>query len=236
MKHMDDAQLAALYYGEERSGEREHLASCESCRDAYAETEAVLGEVSLPVPERGEQYGAEVWRRLQQRLAPAPARQWPWRAWVAAAAMATLIIAAFLAGRFWRPPQIAAGPIPAQVRERILLVAVGDHLERSQMVLLELMNAKPEAGQVDIAEEQELAGGLITSNRLYRQTAARAGDPGVAALLDELERVLLEVAHSPARLPAQEFEALRRRVEAQGIVFKVRVIGSRLQQEERKRS
>jgi CTP:molybdopterin cytidylyltransferase MocA len=143
-----------------------------------------------------------------------------------------------VAGRLWpwNQTRVAARPISAQVRERILLVAVGDHLDRSQMVLLELVNSKPQGDQVDISEEQQRAQDLIASNRLYRQTASRSGDPGVATVLDELERVLLEVAHSPSRLSTQEFEELRQRVEAQGILFKVRVIDSRLQQEERKKS
>ena len=59
----------------------------------------------------------------------------------------------------------------SQVRERVLLVAVGDHLERSQMVLIELANAGAHTG-VDISYEQKAAEDLLESNRLYRQTAA----------------------------------------------------------------
>ena len=244
MKHLDDAQLAALYYGEAGTGEREHLAACESCRLAYQELTSVLDQVELPVPERGEEYGAQVWQRVSRKLpSPAPRRSfwrtlWVPRPWAVAAAVVVLVVAAFVAGRFWpwRQTQVAARPIPAQVRERILLVAVGDHLDRSQMVLLELVNSRPQDDQVDISEEQQRAQDLIGSNRLYRQTALRSGDPGVATVLDELERVLLEVAHSPSHLSTQEFEELRHRVEAQGILFKVRVIDSQLQKDERKKS
>jgi hypothetical protein len=245
MKHLDDSQLVILYYREEAGpGEREHLAACDRCRAAYEELASILDQVDLPVPERGEDYGAEVWRRVSRELqSRAPRRSfWPhlWipRPWAVAAAMVVLLIAAFMAGRLWpwRQTQVAARPIPVQVRERILLVAVGDHLDRSQMVLLELVNARPQDDQVDISEEQQRAQDLIDANRLYRQTALRSGDPGVATVLDELERVLLEVAHSPSHLSTQEFEQLRQRVEAQGILFKVRVIDSQLQQDERKKS
>ena len=244
MKHLDDAQLAAVYYGEAGTGEREHLAGCESCRLAYQELASVLDQVELPVPERGEEYGAQVWRRVSRELqTPAPRRSfwrdlWIPRPWAVAAAMVVLLIAGFVAGRFWpgNRTQVAARPIPPQVRERILLVAVGDHLDRSQMVLLELVNTRPQSSEVDISNEQQRAQDLIASNRLYRQTALRSGDPGVATVLDELERVLLEVAHSPSHLSSQEFEELRQRVEAQGILFKVRVIDSQLQQDERKKS
>ena len=117
------------------------------------------------------------------------------------------------------------------VRERVLLVAVGDHLERSQMVLVELANAgAPAAGKLDISYEQQTAEDLLESNRLYRQTAARNGDVATAALLEELERMLLEIAHSPAEVSARQLEELRRQIEDQGILFKVKIFGSRVEQ------
>ena len=55
--------------------------------------------------------------------------------------MALLLAAAFLAGRFWPRPGQQVAQQPAQVNpQRIVLVAVGDHLERSQMLLLEIMH------------------------------------------------------------------------------------------------
>jgi hypothetical protein len=48
--------------------------------------------------------------------------------------------------------------------------------------------------------------------------------------LDELERTLLEIVHSPAQLSAAELERIRQRIEARGILFKIRVIGSHMQQ------
>jgi hypothetical protein len=244
MKHLNEEQLVMLYFGDEDRAEvREHLAACDHCLQAYRELEAVLSEVDLPVPERGEAYGAEVWRRVSARLQAAPERSSLWhtmlapRRWAMAGAVAVLVIAAFVAGRFW-PWHTGQGTPQAvsQGRERILLVAVGDHLERSQMVLLELVNAMPQDSEVDISEEQQRARSLIDSNRLYRQTAAGSGKPGVATVLDDLERVLLDIAHSPSRLSSQEFEELRRRVEAQGILFKVRVIDSRLERDTRRTS
>lgn len=240
MKHLSEEQLIWFYYGEERdrAALEKHLGECESCRAAYAALERSLAEITeaLPLEERTADYGAEVWQRLRPRLpAPAPRTIW-WsalfvpRRWALAGAMAVLVVGAFLAGRFWpfSRPQVAQ-PLSAQVRERILLVAVGDHLERSQMVLLELINSKSD-GEMDISAEQLRAHDLIAANRLYRQTATRAGDTGVASVLDELERVLLEISHSSARLSSTEFEELRSRIEAQGILFKVRVIDSQVKE------
>jgi hypothetical protein len=147
-------------------------------------------------------------------------------------------VGAFLAGHFWpgrSQPQREARvqAVSTQSRERILLVAVGDHLERSQMVLVELANTKPER-TVDISAERQRAEDLVPANRLYRLTAERSGETGVANVLDELERTLIEIAHSPSRLSSLEFEDLRRRVEAQGILFKVRVVDSQVHAREKK--
>jgi hypothetical protein len=246
MKHLTDEQLVWFYYGEERdrAEAEQHLAGCEQCRAAFAELERSLSAVTeaVPVPERDENYGARVWARLPLEEKRGSTGFLAWllmpRRWAMAGAMAALVVAAFLAGRFWphsRPDLQIARPVPPQVRERVLLVAVGDHLDRSQMVLLEIVNSKP-SKEVDISDEQQSAQDLVAANRIYRQTAARSGDTGVAQVLDELERVLLEIANSPSHLSSEEFEELRKRVEAQGILFKVRVIDSRISKESARRS
>jgi hypothetical protein len=136
-----------------------------------------------------------------------------------------------------------AGAVPVNVpaqrertRDRILLVAVGDHLEKSQMVLMELVNAAPEKGdkeEVNIASEQERAEDLLSSNRLYRMTAQEIGDKKMANVLDELERVLIEIAHEPAKVNSDELKDLQRRIEAQGVLFKVRVVGANIRDQKK---
>ncbi len=71
---------------------------------------------------------------------------------------------------------------------------------------------------------------MLEENRLYRQTAMEQGDAAVAGVLDELERVLLDVAHSPQQLTPAQLQGIRQRIEAGGILFKVRVVGKELQQ------
>jgi hypothetical protein len=65
---------------------------------------------------------------------------------------------------------------------------------------------------------------------LYRQTALKSGDATLASVLDELERALLDVAHSPDHVTPAQVEKIRQRIEAQGILFKVRVAGSEMRQ------
>jgi hypothetical protein len=247
--HISEEQLVLYRYGEAKDAAAigEHLAACATCRAAYQSLERVLAAVDqMPAPDPGENYAAAVWQRLEPGLSDraggtafqaVPHRLKAcatWRRLALAAAMAVLIVAAFLLGRFWPGPRtVARQPLPEQVRERILLVALGEHLERSQMILIELANANP-GPQLDVSSEQRWAADLVGDNRLYRQAAARAGDPAITAVLDDLERVLLEIAHSPSTLSGGELERIQRRIESGDILFKLRVVESKVRRQEEK--
>lgn len=237
MKHMSEEQLILYHYGEaeDRRAVEEHLLACGACREEMEEIRRTLAATeALPVPERNQAYGREVWVQLQPKLeedAPAGWLAWlqPHR-WALAATMAAVLIVGILVGRY-TGPNGGSTRTDEQVRERILLVAVGDHLDSSQMVLVELINAGGN-GTVDISSEQQWADDLIEDNRLYRLTAAAAGETALASLLEDLERVLLEVARSPEELSSQEFNQIRDRIEEQGIIFKIKVLGSKVRERE----
>ena len=69
-----------------------------------------------------------------------------------------------------------------QQRDRILLVVVGDHLDDSERMLIELTNLTAKT-DVDVTTEQQRAEELLVSNRLYRRTALDRGEDRVATLL-----------------------------------------------------
>jgi len=241
MRHVTEEDLIAYREGvsAERAAIGEHLAMCEECREEFERIEAVLAALdTLPVPNPGDDYGRRVWQQLAPRL-PEKRARW-WQSWfepkrlAAFGAVAAMLVVAFLAGHYWKPNQV--GPDVAtkeQVRERILVVAVGEHLGRSEMMLVELSNAEPKdpsQKRVNITSEQRRAEDLLDENRLYRQTALQAGDTALASILDELERVLLDVAHSPDQVTPAQLEKIRQKIEAGGILFKVRVVGKELQE------
>ena len=231
MNHINEDQLVLFYYGEltEIEAIESHLSGCESCRSQFRALQLVLNTVnSVSVPERPADYGHAIWKRIEPRLAVRhrrPMRLW----WIWAPAVAALLLGAFLAGSLWQragAPGVAKNQNNQQIRERILLVAVGDHLERSQMVLAELDNAPDGKGKLDISGERQMAQDLLDDNRLYRQTARNTGDNSMASVLDDLERVLLEIAHSPSEISSQQLNDLREQIESRGLLFKVRVLGS----------
>jgi len=91
---------------------------------------------------------------------------------------------------------------------------------------------RPTDGTVDISGTQEWARDLVPTNRLIRQTANEAGEQVVVDVLDDLERLLVEIANSPSRLSSAEFEQVQQRIEGRGIVFKIRVLDSQVRQRE----
>ncbi|MEO8127025.1 MAG: hypothetical protein ABI822_08035, partial [Bryobacteraceae bacterium] len=228
-EHIPEEQLILHYYGElpESPAIDDHIGSCPQCRGEYHALQRVLNSVdSAPVPSRSADYGQQVWSRVSSKL-PGARRKWFAfsQRWVAIAAMAGLVVCAFLAGRYsphssdTAPVATAAGS--TQVRDGILLVSVRDHLERSQVVLRELANSSETA--MDITPERTMAGSLVEANRLYRQTAAATGEASVVNILDDLERVLLEISNSPDNISAAQLAELRNRIEAQGLLFKVQI-------------
>jgi len=252
MKHPKEEELIAYHHGEasEDGTIRAHVADCPECRGELERIDALLAALSaLPVPDPGEDYGARVWQRIAPMLpekrghwwnllstGAVPAHWFSPQRWAAVGAIAALVLAAFVAGRF-SSRRLQPSPVAdaGNVRERVLIMAVGEHLGRSEMVLVELANAEPQSPRqkrVNISGEQRRAEDLLQENRLYRQTALDQGDTALAGVLDELERVLLDVAHSPQQLTPAQLDGMRQRIEARGILFKVRVVGKELQRRE----
>jgi hypothetical protein len=159
-----------------------------------------------------------------------------------AAAALVLVAGAFVAGRTWpRQPT----PVPASANlsnranlgnpaslenpgKRLLLSVVADHLDRSERMLTDIMNATSR----DISVEQAWADDLLNTSRLYRQDAEDVGEPLLANVLDEIERSLLEIVHSPSNISPAALEQLRRRIDAATLLFKVRVLSDELRRRE----
>src|SRR5208283_3592040 len=91
----------------ERRRTEEHLESCDVCRGELASLGQTLQIAeSLPIPERGENYGGEVWARIRPHLAEPGEKRWHWgvpfRPWALAGSVAVLLVAAFWGGRVWQ--------------------------------------------------------------------------------------------------------------------------------------
>jgi hypothetical protein len=251
--HLSQEDFILNYYRELDS--RQHLDACTECRDELARLAGVLDRVTpVEIPEPADDYEARVWDRLSWRLRGEKRREQR-GAWMKWAAVAAVVVVAFIAGFIAKnrndvnePRQIiAANPgttsvatsspaiAPAststaannttqQQRDRILLVVVSDHFDRSERMLIELTNIAPAGGDTDFSNKRERAEELLASNRLYRRTALDRGEDNVATLLDDLEPVLMQLAHAPSQVSAEELQSMQKRIETKGLVFKLRVV------------
>ncbi|HEX2121848.1 MAG TPA: hypothetical protein VHL59_09420 [Thermoanaerobaculia bacterium] len=244
MNHLTQEEIVLSYYGEpERADHVAHLADCEQCQTELGRVAQVLERVTLDVPEPEADFEQRMWQRVSWRLRGEKKhdRRAQWTKWLAAAAVFAV---AFVSGLLWNRSTNRPTGDPARVaetststteqlvdseeqqqqgRDRILFVVVSNHFEQSERVLVELTNLTLD-GDTDITAERERAGALLASNRLYRRTAQERGEESVATLLDELEPVLMQIAHAPSQASADELRAIQKRVEAKGLVFKLRVV------------
>lgn len=242
--HLSEDDLVLHCYGEMDAGQESHasahLAECRACHASYTALQCVLAAVEADmVPEPREGFERIVWARLQPNL-ERPSQWWSTATWSPvrlgwAAAIAVLIVGAFLAGHGWQQKAAVSTQASAdtEMRERVLLVDLGEHLDRSQTMLVELVSAGGN-GSVDISAERARAEQLVEANRLYRQAAETNGDTAMTSLLDELERVLVDVAASPARLSADDVEDVRQRIENAGLLFKVRVVSAEVRERQKR--
>lgn len=230
MNHLTGEQLVDLFYGTSGTTDREHLVNCAECGTRFRQLEETLASLrDYPVPERDDSYGAEVWARLAPQLQTVRTkRKWLW-AWSVVPALAAMLAITFFAG-VWTERQRTL--LPDNSRERVLLMAMSDHLERSQIVLAELVHAS--SGAADLRTERDRARNLLEENRLLRQTAIHLGDRRDAALLDDLERVLLDLANGSPDRNSEDLKMLQQRVESDGLLWKVRITSTNAREEGQK--
>src|SRR5262249_34635620 len=162
MKHLSEEQIVLHYYGDAEQEEEvgRHLSECSACQAEFGRVKALLEQIEpTEVPELPEFFEEKTWLNLRDRLrqtgglrgwlvappkwaAPAARRVWAWWGgkWTLAGGLVAMLVLAFLVGRYWpgrEPSKNIAAPNP----QRVVLVAVGDHLERSQILLVEIMNS-----------------------------------------------------------------------------------------------
>ncbi|WP_109489466.1 hypothetical protein [Occallatibacter savannae] len=244
MKHLSEEEQIEMYYGDGSEEARKHLKVCQECAAEFAKFKRSLDAIkSEDVPQRGPDYGDFVWQALRPQLIPYEKKTTGWHGWswwklaTAAAACLALMTAAFIGGRLWEhrsagPNDVAGGTNAgnAQPQQRVVLVVLTDHLDRTERLLVQLNHADLR-DRSESAQLQTEARELLASNRLYRVSANKEGDPALAGALDRLEGVLAEIANDP-HLTAADLERVRKDMNTSGILFEVRVLLTRKPNEE----
>jgi len=238
--HLSEDELILRYYGETDAADHarveSHLASCSECRFADRQLRQVMTIVDSAAPvEAPAGFERMAWARLEPALDGNTStwkRFFSFPQWALAGGVAALVLAAFVAGRVSSGDPTPGGT-PAVVAniapERVLHAEFGDHLDRTQMMLTELANADTDHADV-LAGEQGRAVDLVAANRLIRQSAEQSGHVMIADVLEDLERVLLEIANAPADASSNELTDLQMRITDEDLLFRLRVIVSEMRQ------
>jgi hypothetical protein len=246
MMHLTDEDMIGQIYGESENtaAVERHLAGCQECAHNFAELKRDLAEVDrMEAPARDTGYGERVWAAIAPML-PAYAhekRRWglssgwsvnPWLKGLSyAVAVALLVACAFYAGQLVErknhPTMAQQEQKAPQVKQPVVVVVLDDHLDRSERFLVELKHADFDPAAVASPMRDE-AKSLLAANRVCRKNAAQSDDPELTAALDHLDHLLADAANEPGGLNAQNITNLQDEMNAEGVLFEVRVLRSRI--------
>lgn len=237
-----EEQFVEALYGE-LTGEaaatfEAHLAECPRCARQFEQMQATLqmmDQREREIPPEGSD--ADFWDRLLPRLTePAVADAGPrhpltrlsGKKWVyqLTAAAAILLLGVFI-GRFGlnnTPPPTPAEALSQPETPERLRVRAFQHLEKSKVLLLGLVNLDDEnlsEGSLDFTHYQKVSRQLIQESGYLKTALKDSRQQRLRQLLDDLEIVLLQIANLEAREDLTGIEIIRTGVERKGILFKI---------------
>jgi hypothetical protein len=243
MSHLTEEDLIAHTFAEDdKDGVEQHLKACVACAMNYAALRSDLAEMEFAeVPARDALHGRRVWESISGSLPSyeAPKRNWlrggPWMGLSYIAACAALATCTFIGGRLWerREAKTVAGNHTQQKQQsvahppqRVVVVVLSDHLDRSERLLMELKHA--DAGNAEMLSPlRDEARNLLPANRICRQKVKHDDDPALATALDRLDHLLAELANQPGDLNSTTIAKLQDEMNADRLLFEVRVLRTR---------
>jgi len=143
-----------------------------------------------------------------------------------AAAMGTLVVAtiAFLLFPRQVPPResvVNEAPsvqaVPAAAKD----VRMSDYLRRSKALLVGLSNMNTvDEGPVDLSVERDASRKLVREARYLKQQPL---DPRSSRLINDLDKILIEVANMKANVDRPDVEFIRGGIHQENLLFKIRM-------------
>lgn len=226
MPHLEEEDLILHYYSEPGNDTREeHLAMCPECRERWRALQLSLNSLnSLEVPEPAPDFEQRLAAKLTPQLGLRHRRQW--LRWALPAFATAALAFAFWIGRTTHQPD-GVTAIAYLAPDAALRAAALTQLERSQLILVEAANWSTANRGATLPRER--AEDLLASSRLLRNSARARGQLQIAELLEEVERILLEITHSSPSVTPQEATALQARIQEQGLLFRVRSLAQQIQ-------
>ncbi len=222
-----------------------HLERCPDCAAEASGMRTVLGGVpghaaadERPAPY-WDQFAASVERKLRAREADGRAANrardflrpvfHPWRR-PAVAALAGAMAVVLAAVLFWRPPRPVPPPPEVAVESPAADPALAtrarmeQYLRKSKVLLIGLSNARQdESSSVDMSAEREASRQLIHEARYLESQPI---DPHAAKLIDNLKKILIELANMKDEGNLPDVEIIRGGIHQENLLFKIRMAES----------
>jgi len=257
-------ELAAYLYGElpdEMARAMEsHLGACADCRREMNDMKKVFNGADTLNPDLAAAMEEVDWDSLPDRIADrvlgrgsrahAPVRPGLWGTLlqprmrpVFAALFMGVLLGVALTLLVLRPP------IPVETASRELVVPTGalesmdievarrttlDYLDRSQYLLLDLVQSTPEKAAVfwqsDFASRQ--ARDLLSKKRYIDQQLGSYRMAKAKALCDQIELLFLELSQISHELSAEELAKLQTLIQERQLVMKIKLVKKELQKSE----
>jgi hypothetical protein len=236
---------------DERAALVRHLASCDACAREWATTQRILGEVSRTAafPRESEVDWERFARdtvaraRLEEEGASMPAAT-SWlpvqlsstaRWGLAAAVGLALFFAIFTVGR--PPSRLPEGPPvaeldpheAAQFLQRAMAIQGATRTLREGRALLVNLVRTPVRcrrldGEYDVILEKRRSHDLLRRTHLYRRELERVGDERLAALVEQLGVLLLQVSALQDCATAQQIHDMRQTIERRRILLRIDLV------------
>jgi hypothetical protein len=240
MRHLSEQELVEYYYSNDRDrgSIAQHVRDCAQCGASYSAIHADLSDLGkFDVPLREPEYGRRVWDSLADSLParPTPRTFWLrpdlWRVLAYASVAATLLAATFYAGRMWEhakaPVASTKTPASAPTPKSVVVVVLSDHLDRTERLLVELKHTGADDSDM-LSPLRDEARNLLPANRICQREAKKSDDPDLENALAALDRLLTRLAEQPGGLNPAEVTRLQKQMDADGLLFEVRVLRSRM--------
>src|SRR5437588_528461 len=139
MKHLTEEQIVLHCYADAPDVRmiEEHLEECAQCRGEFHKVKALLAEIPVVAPPEPPAYlEQKIWLKVRDQVPERRSSAWLPK-WAMAAVMAVLVLAAFLAGRFWprhtgvnQQPHSITGPVVQDSRNWIESYKTGQRGQR----------------------------------------------------------------------------------------------------------
>lgn len=241
MSHLTEEEHVLACYSEPLPlEERVHLSTCSECRAAVTHLKRLLEMADQDFsPEPEASFEDRVWATLQWQLPSRRSSMKSW--WLPAAAAVAFLLIGFGAGQFLRRGNDGRVSVtarhhqpalpsvkPEDGRVAALHSAGREQLDRSSRLLIDVSNQSTD--DADFSAVRAKAEELVSDNRLLRAASKKGRRDEVSELLDDIEPILVELAHSSSDMSPEELAAIQHRIESHKLLFKLRVVSSTLRE------